>query len=381
MKKLLLILLCLPMIGFGQCTSGDCFNGYGVFTSEEGTYKGNWKDAKPHGIGMFVGLEYTYDGEYVNGKKHGQGKMTYTNGMIDEGKFISGEFVFVKKTIGCISGNCENDWGVHKWSDGSSYTGYWKYGVKHGEGTFINKWGGKYVGEWKNGKEHGQGTKTFSYGTVERGKWINGVYQKPKTTKKKTVKPKITPARTSSSYSSYTEHILSYDFNNSPFNIRYSTNMVEDEKGFYIGGGFKTGRTPTSSGIYEVENAQPIMYDGDATIGSFGPKIEESQSSYYIDAGITRHLFYAFWWSAGLAYERNLIVEKREHFFDHDNNGSNLADEYWGIEWLENKDESYHKVFIETDVYLKILDVIVVKYGISYKNAAINSVVGVGVAF
>ena len=192
MKKLLLILLCLPMIGFGQCTSGDCFNGYGVFTSEEGTYKGNWKDAKPHGIGMFVGLEYTYDGEYLNGKKNGQGKMTYTNGKIDEGKFISGEFVFVKKKIGCISGNCENDWGVHKWSDGSSYSGYWKYGVRHGEGTFINKWGGKYVGEWKNGKEHGQGTKTFSYGTVERGKWINGVYQKPKTTKTKTVKPKKT---------------------------------------------------------------------------------------------------------------------------------------------------------------------------------------------
>ena len=157
--------------------------------------------------------------------------------------------------------------------------------------------------------------------------------------------------------------------------------MVKNEKGFYIGGGFKTGRTPTSSGIYEVENSQPIMYDGSALIGSFGPKIEESQSSYYIDAGITRHLFYAFWWSAGLAYERNLIVEKREHFFDHDNNGSNLADEYWGIEWLENKDESYHKVFIETDFYVKICDVIAIKYGVSYKNNAINSVVGVGVAF
>tara|TARA_B100000900_G_scaffold366503_1_gene342425 strand:- start:189 stop:344 length:156 start_codon:yes stop_codon:yes gene_type:complete len=31
MKKLLLILLCLPMIGFGQCISGDCENGYGTF--------------------------------------------------------------------------------------------------------------------------------------------------------------------------------------------------------------------------------------------------------------------------------------------------------------------------------------------------------------
>jgi hypothetical protein len=374
MKKLLLILLCLPMIGFGQCTSGDCFNGYGVFTSEEGTYKGNWKDAKPHGIGMFVGLEYTYDGEYVNGKKHGQGKMTYTNGMIDEGKFISGEFVFVKKTIGCISGNCENDWGVHKWSDGSSYTGYWKYGVKHGEGTFINKWGGKYVGEWKNGKEHGQGTKTFSYGTVERGKWINGVYQKPKTTKKKTVKPKITPSRSSYSYSSGTYSILSYDFNNnSPFNIRYSTNMVEDETGFYIGGGGKFGKLPALDAIYVVENGQPAMYDGSGLIGNFGPMIEESNSDYFINFGITKHLFYAFYWSGGLGIGRHLAMEKREHFYS--------TNDYWGVEWLKNKDESNYNLFIETDFYLKIYDVIAIKYGISYKNSALNSVVGVGVAF
>ena len=156
--------------------------------------------------------------------------------------------------------------------------------------------------------------------------------------------------------------------------------MYEDQAGFYFGGGLKAGRTPTSSGIYEVENGQPIMYDGDATIGSFGPKIEESQSSYYIDVGITRHLFYAFWWSAGLAYERNLVVEKREHYFDFDDGGTTF-DEYWGIEWLENKDESYHKVFIETDVYVKIYDVIAIKYGISYKNATIYSAVGLGLAF
>ena len=93
MKKLLLILLCLPMIGFAQCTSGDCFNGYGVFTSEEGTYKGNWKDGKVHGGGVFKGSQYTYDGKYVNGTQHGQGKKTYTNGTIEEGLFENGEFV------------------------------------------------------------------------------------------------------------------------------------------------------------------------------------------------------------------------------------------------------------------------------------------------
>ena len=56
LKKLLLVLLALPLIGFGQCTSGNCFNGYGVFTSSEGTYKGNWKNGKVHGTGVFVGF-------------------------------------------------------------------------------------------------------------------------------------------------------------------------------------------------------------------------------------------------------------------------------------------------------------------------------------
>jgi hypothetical protein len=93
MKKLLLILLCLPFIAFAQCTSGYCFNGYGVFTSEEGTYKGNWKDGKVHGGGAFKGSQYTYDGKYVNGTQHGQGKKTYTNGTIEDGLFEDGIFI------------------------------------------------------------------------------------------------------------------------------------------------------------------------------------------------------------------------------------------------------------------------------------------------
>jgi hypothetical protein len=149
--------------------------------------------------------------------------------------------------------------------------------------------------------------------------------------------------------------------------------MEDGETGFYIGVGFKPGETPTSSGIYQVENGHPVMYDGGALIGSFGPKIEASNSYYAIDIGITKHLFYAFWWSGGLGFERNLVVEKREHFYS--------VGSYWGIEWLENKDESNYRLFAETDIYLKIFDVIAVKYGISYKNSAINSVVGVGFAF
>jgi len=77
---------------FNKCI-GDCQNGYGTYTSGEGTYKGNWKDGRVHGKGIFKGNEYTYDGKYVNGKQHGQGKKTYTNGTIEEGLFENGEFV------------------------------------------------------------------------------------------------------------------------------------------------------------------------------------------------------------------------------------------------------------------------------------------------
>ena len=45
----------VPMIGFGQCISGDCENGYGTWVTEDGTkYKGEWKDGLSHGLGVLT---------------------------------------------------------------------------------------------------------------------------------------------------------------------------------------------------------------------------------------------------------------------------------------------------------------------------------------
>ena len=69
MKRLLLILLYLPFIGFGQCISGNCENGYGIYTWESG--------------GKYVG-------EFKDNKRNGQGTYTYVDGTIQEGLWQNG---------------------------------------------------------------------------------------------------------------------------------------------------------------------------------------------------------------------------------------------------------------------------------------------------
>ena len=75
MKKLLLILLCVPLIGTGQetgCISGDCINGYGTLTFADGKITGEWKNGKANGQGIITwdsGDKYV--GEFKDNKKEG----------------------------------------------------------------------------------------------------------------------------------------------------------------------------------------------------------------------------------------------------------------------------------------------------------------------
>ena len=68
MKKLLLLLLCVPLIGLGQCISGDCENGYGTYIFGEGPNEGE-----------------KYIGEWMDGEKNGQGTLTLPDGEKHEG--------------------------------------------------------------------------------------------------------------------------------------------------------------------------------------------------------------------------------------------------------------------------------------------------------
>ena len=83
MKKLLLILLCLPMIGLGQCITGNCKNGQGTYNypNSGNKYVGQWKDYKRDGQGTFTWANGDkYVGEFKDGNLHGQGTLNYASG-------------------------------------------------------------------------------------------------------------------------------------------------------------------------------------------------------------------------------------------------------------------------------------------------------------
>ena len=102
MNKLLLSLMIVPIIGFSQCISGDCKNGYGVYIIQDSyMYTGEFKDGRRHGLGHYSSFEgdgWSYKGEFKDGRRHGKGTLT--------------------------------------WFGGDTYTGDWKDSARYGMGVF-----------------------------------------------------------------------------------------------------------------------------------------------------------------------------------------------------------------------------------------------------
>jgi hypothetical protein len=57
---------------------------------------------------------------------------------------------FISEGI-CLSGDCVNGFGTIKYEDGDQYTGNFRDGKPHGQGTVIHSNAGKIEGEFENG--------------------------------------------------------------------------------------------------------------------------------------------------------------------------------------------------------------------------------------
>jgi hypothetical protein len=150
MKKLLLLLMIVPMIGLGQetgCISGDCENGYGIWVLPNGN---------------------RYVGEFKDGMANGHGTYTFGEGP-NKGNIYNGKF---KDNTRCGQGTMI-------WANGAKYVGEWIDSERYGQGTMIYEDGAKYVGEWRDTKDnenvwHGKGTFTLPNGDYHKTLFVNG---------------------------------------------------------------------------------------------------------------------------------------------------------------------------------------------------------------
>ncbi len=171
---------------YGQCISGNCENGSGIYVyPEKSRYEGDWKNSKKNGKGKYIySTGDIYDGSWVDGQMHGYGKYTFHNGSYYEGNFKNGVEEGEGKFVGddgaiqtgkFINGKV-NGFGNITFKSGAKYTGYFLNDKMDGNGTYYDSNGDRFEGQFKDGKKNGTGTKYFSKGGVLKGVWLNGEF-------------------------------------------------------------------------------------------------------------------------------------------------------------------------------------------------------------
>ncbi|MCB9283399.1 MAG: caspase family protein [Lewinellaceae bacterium] len=193
-------------IASGQCVSGDCMNGTGIYLFPSGAkYIGQFKSGKMDGIGSCYYTDGSkYQGEWEESYPQGNGIKTFADGTQQKGQFAKGEYqvppppapeppvekvdafaaaepAAVKEEpqkeeqqTGCISGDCKNGKGIYIYPSGAIYIGEFKDGEIHGIGACHYSDGSKYQGEWVNRYPEGRGTKTLPDGSKWTGRWKKG---------------------------------------------------------------------------------------------------------------------------------------------------------------------------------------------------------------
>ena len=187
-----------------KCVSGNCQNGWGKRTFENGYYEGFWKEGKKNGFGYYewnnVGFykgEWKNDamdgfgyyksdneswlGEWRNGKLNGLGYIV-SPGEIKLGLYKDNELIeeFVSETheniTGCVAGDCQDKYGKYKMENGDYFDGFFKDGRLY-MGTYLFSNSDSYLGYFNENNERDKfGFYAFSTGEQYQGEWSKGYY-------------------------------------------------------------------------------------------------------------------------------------------------------------------------------------------------------------
>ncbi len=231
MKKLILLLLFIPLFSFGQDDIKKCDK------------KIDFTNAK------YVGCTD------VENQMNGFGKLTFNDGSIYEGYF--------KK-------NNRNGFGKLKYTDGSSYEGDWVNGEKDGFGKYTDTDGDTYEGYYKNNMRNGEGKNSFKVGnqkSIEEGIFKNDTFFSGE---------KITDLDNGT--------IIKSVFKNGDRIKLLQTSpefTIENKGSFFSNGNLRTGteKTISQNGNLIVEKS---FKDGDEIIGSEKSNIK----NYYVQDDI-----------------------------------------------------------------------------------------------
>ena len=121
-----------------KCIKGDCINGPGTISYENGDL---------------------FDGNFLDGQIV-DGTITFNDGTMYIGEFFEGQF---------------HGTGTYTSDDGSKRRGTWSYGKLNGPCEIYNNDGTTiYIGEVLDGQFHGKGTFTSPNGSKWTGNWNNG---------------------------------------------------------------------------------------------------------------------------------------------------------------------------------------------------------------
>lgn len=175
---LILLLVVCTFNSNGQCKWGDCIDGKGVKQNGHGEfYEGDFINGRMNGKGTYHYSDGSvYSGEFLNDTPNGKGVLNKTGSKLFQGFFAKGLPLTFQTdlTNQCVSGNCVNGFGIHKWSNGHLYLGNWEKGSPHGWGIYYQPEGDVFYGEVKQGNQEGKGVGRWEDGRVYYGDWKDG---------------------------------------------------------------------------------------------------------------------------------------------------------------------------------------------------------------
>lgn len=173
------------------CISGNCADGNGVFLHPDGAiYAGDFKMGKKSGIGIcYYPGQTIYRGNWSNNLPNGRGTMILPGGVKQAGFWEDGQMSSTQNNTTaltktneqtfkeqCLSGDCQDGYGVYQQADGRRYQGPFQNGKPNGNGVYYFTNGERYEGQMKEGVLEGKGTLFFPDGRTVRGFWQAGKY-------------------------------------------------------------------------------------------------------------------------------------------------------------------------------------------------------------